>query len=59
MSRPSQRPRGLIALPVAMAACVLAGLFIALLASPAWQPAAWLLLAVPIAIFVVLLRRAL
>jgi hypothetical protein len=42
-----------------MATCLLAGLFLALLASPAWQPVAWLLLAVPIAVFVVLLRRSL
>jgi hypothetical protein len=59
MSRHSQRPRGLIALPAAMAACLLTGLFLALLAGPAWQPVAWLLLAVPIAAFIALLRRSL
>jgi hypothetical protein len=42
-----------------MAACLLTGLFLALLAGPAWQPVAWLLLAVPIAAFIALLRRSL
>jgi hypothetical protein len=42
-----------------MAACLLTGLFLALLAGPAWQPVAWLLLAVPLTVFVVLLRRSL
>jgi hypothetical protein len=41
-----------------MAACVMAGLFLALLASPAWQPVAWLLLAVPVVTFAVLLIRS-
>ena len=59
MSRHSLKPRGLVALPAAMAACLLTGLFLALLASPAWQPVAWLLLAAPIAAFMVLLRRSL
>lgn len=44
----SQRPRGLIALPLAMATCLLAGLLLALLAGPAWQVVAWTLLAVPV-----------
>jgi hypothetical protein len=42
-----------------MAACLLTGLFLALLASPAWQPVAWLLLAVPVATLLLLLRRSL
>lgn len=59
MSRHSLKPRGLVALPAAMAACLLTGLFLALLASPAWQPVAWLLLAVPVATLLLLLRRSL
>ncbi|QWT18627.1 hypothetical protein KPL74_12845 [Bacillus sp. NP157] len=47
----------LLALPLASAACVLAGLFIALLAGPAWQPLAWLLLALPVALVAILAWR--
>jgi hypothetical protein len=44
----SQRPRGLITLPLTMAACLLAGLLLALLAGPGWQHVAWFLLAMPL-----------
>jgi len=55
----SRRPRGLIALPVATATCLLTGLLLALLAGPAWQIVAWVLIAVPVAAIAVLMRRAL
>jgi len=55
----SRRPRGLIALPVATATCLLTGLLLALLAGHAWQVVAWVLIAVPVAAIAVLLRRAL
>jgi hypothetical protein len=54
----SQRPRGLLALPLTMATCLLAGLLIALLAGPTWQPAAWLLLTVPLITLASLAYRA-
>lgn len=55
----SRRPRGLIALPLGMAACVLAGLLLALLAGPGWQLVAWALLAVPVATLALLASRPL
>ncbi|MGN6480888.1 MAG: hypothetical protein ACTHLF_12080 [Luteibacter sp.] len=54
----SRRPRGLIGLPLCMAACVLSGLLLALLAGPAWQFAACALLAVPVVALVVLVLRS-
>lgn len=55
----SQRPRALLVLPLTMAACMLSGLLIALLAGSAWQPAAWLLLTVPLITLARLTYRAL
>lgn len=55
----SARPRGLIALPLGMAACLSAGLLLALLAGPVWQVVAWALLAVPVITIVLLIRKAL
>jgi membrane protein implicated in regulation of membrane protease activity len=49
---------GMVALPVAMAVCVVGGLMLALLAGPAWQAVAWTLLALPPATFALLLRRS-
>jgi hypothetical protein len=48
----------MVALPAAMAVCVLAGLLLALLAGPGWQPVAWTFLALPPATFALLLRRS-
>jgi hypothetical protein len=55
----STRPRGLITLPLGMAACLLAGLLLALLAGPAWQIVAWALLALPVITIALLIRKAL
>lgn len=55
----SQHPPGLLALPMATATCLLAGLLIALLAGPAWQEAAWALLSMPLVAFAALLPRSL
>lgn len=44
----NQRPRHLVALPLTMATCLLAGLLIALLAGSSWQFAAWTLLTAPL-----------
>jgi len=58
MRRGDRGMRGLVVLPLSMAACLIAGLLLALLGTPAWQPWAWALLAVPPITFVYLCGTA-